>query len=156
MDSSKSATVEGETGKCGRTAQPRQYRSLTQTAGLLPQSQSQAVWLPREQTVRCNRWGKYERMFSDGKSETRYIRAIIYGKRRAQQYWQLTPEPQTLPKNATWDVMRHIENLKYDQVGNLYGLRNWVEYGLKQSKNELGWADFRLTNYSQISAGRSW
>ena len=24
------------------------------------------------------------------------------------------------------------------------------EYGLKQSKDELGWADFRLTNYSQI------
>jgi hypothetical protein len=32
----------------------------------------------------------------------------------------------------------------------LYGYRNWVEYGLKQSKNELGWADFRVTNYSQI------
>ncbi len=38
----------------------------------------------------------------------------------------------------------------YHQVGNLYGLRNWVEYGLKQSKNELGWADFRLTNYTDI------
>ncbi len=25
-----------------------------------------------------------------------------------------------------------------------------VEYGLKPSKNELGWADFRVTNYSQI------
>lgn len=46
--------------------------------------------------------------------------------------------------------MTHIPDLKYHQVGNLYGLRNWVEYGLKQSKNELGWADFRLTNYSQI------
>jgi len=32
----------------------------------------------------------------------------------------------------------------------IYGLRNWVEYGLKQSKNELGWADFRVTNYAQI------
>jgi len=32
----------------------------------------------------------------------------------------------------------------------LYGLRNWVEYGLKQSKNELGWADFRMTSYAQI------
>jgi len=29
-------------------------------------------------------------------------------------------------------------------------LRNWVEYGLKQSKNELGWADFRMTSYAQI------
>jgi SRSO17 transposase len=45
-----------------------------------------AVWLPREQTVRCNRWRKYERVFSDGKTQTRYIREIIYGKRRAQQY----------------------------------------------------------------------
>jgi len=45
--------------------------------------------------------------------------------------------------------MTHIPNLKYHQVGNLYGLRNWVEYGLKQSKNEL-WADFRMTSYAQI------
>jgi len=28
-------------------------------------------------------------------------------------------------------------------------MRN-VEYGLKQSKNELGWADFRMTSYAQI------
>lgn len=41
-------------------------------------------------------------------------------------------------------------DIKYHQVGNLYGLRNWVEYGLKQSKNELGWADFRVTDYAQI------
>lgn len=109
-----------------------------------------ALWQPSGQTVRCNRWRKYERMFSDGRTETRYIREIIYGKRRTQQYWQLTTDPKTLPKNATWDVMTHIEKLKYDQVGDLYGLRNWVEYGLKQSKNELGWADFRLTNYTQI------
>src|SRR5262245_12824376 len=35
-------------------------------------------------------------------------------------------------------------------VGNIYGLRTWIEYGFKQSKNELGWADFRLTNYNDI------
>ena len=45
--------------------------------------------------------------------------------------------------------MTKIPNLKYDQVGNLYGLRNWVEYGLKQTKNELGWADFRLIKLSE-------
>jgi len=27
-----------------------------------------AVWLPREQTVRCNRWRKFKRVFSDGKT----------------------------------------------------------------------------------------
>ena len=26
----------------------------------------------------------------------------------------------------------------------LYGLRNWVEQGYKQMKNELGWADFMV------------
>jgi len=108
-----------------------------------------AVWLPRKQTVRHNRWRKFERVFSDGKTELRYIREIIFGKRRAQQFWELT-DPETLPKNGTWYVMTHIPNLKYHQVGNLYGLRNWVEYGLKQSKNELGWADFRMTSYAQI------
>jgi len=34
-----------------------------------------AVWLPRKQTVRHNRWR--ERVFSDGKTELRYIREII-------------------------------------------------------------------------------
>lgn len=33
---------------------------------------------------------------------------------------------------------------------NLYGLRGWVEYGYKQSKQELGWCDFRLTDYKEI------
>lgn len=46
--------------------------------------------------------------------------------------------------------MTKIPEVKYKQVGHLYGLRNWVEYGLKQSKDELGWADFRMTDYSQI------
>jgi SRSO17 transposase len=36
------------------------------------------------------------------------------------------------------------------EVGNFYGLRTWVEYGLKQSKNELGWADYRFTRYQDI------
>jgi len=29
-------------------------------------------------------------------------------------------------------------------------VRNLIEEGLKQSKNELGWADFRVTHYPQI------
>ena len=32
-----------------------------------------ALWLPRGQTVRCNRWRKYDRVFSNGKIELRYI-----------------------------------------------------------------------------------
>ena len=29
-------------------------------------------------------------------------------------------------------------------------MRNWIEYGFKQIKNELGWADFRLTDYPSL------
>jgi SRSO17 transposase len=109
-----------------------------------------AVWLPKEQTVRCNRWREFKRIFSDGTTQQRYIREIIFGKRRTTQFWQITTDKETLPKNATWYVMTHVPDIKYYQVGNFYGLRNWVEYGLKQSKNELGWSDFRVTDYTQI------
>lgn len=109
-----------------------------------------AVWLPQGQTVRANRWRPYVRVFSNGSPEKRYIREIIFGKKRQVQYWQVTTNPETLPQNSTWFIMTKVPGLKYQEVGNLYGLRNWVEYGLKQSKNELGWADFRVTDYSQI------
>jgi SRSO17 transposase len=46
--------------------------------------------------------------------------------------------------------MTKVANIKYKEVGNLYGMRNWVEYELKQSKNELRWADFRVTEYKKI------
>ncbi len=102
------------------------------------------------QKIRCNRWRKFERVFSDGKKEIRYIREIIYGKRCHEQYWLLTTDTEKLPANSTCYLMTHIPKIKYDDIGNIYGIRTWVEYGLKQSKNELGWADFRVTNYAQI------
>ena len=46
--------------------------------------------------------------------------------------------------------MRKYPEITPREVGNFYGLRTWVEYGLKQSKNELGWADFYLTRYPDI------
>lgn len=112
-----------------------------------------AILLPQGQRVRTNRWRKFERVFSHGKSEQRWIREIVYGKRRTTQFGQLTTDPKPWPANGTWSVMSHIAKVKYHEIGNLYGLRNWVEYGLKQSKNELGWADFRVTDYQQIEKG---
>jgi SRSO17 transposase len=35
-------------------------------------------------------------------------------------------------------------------IGNLYGLRTWIEYGFRQCKQELGWTDYRLTKFEQI------
>jgi SRSO17 transposase len=108
------------------------------------------VWLPKGQTVRCNRWRKFERSFSDQTQEVRYVREIIFGKKRSRRFWEITTDPETMPENSTWYVMTEIPGLNYKDVGNLYGCRNWVEYGLNQSKNELGWTDFRLTKYQDI------
>lgn len=117
---------------------------------LLAIRSNHGVWLPSGQRVRANKWREFERIFSTGKREKRYIREIIYGKKREIRYWQVTSNKETLPENSTWYIMSKIPGIKYKEIGNLYGLRNWVEYGLKQSKNELGWADFRVTEYSRI------
>lgn len=111
---------------------------------------NQGVWLPSGQRVRYNKWREFERVFSTGKTEERYVREIIFGKKREIRYWQVTDNKETLPDNSTWYIMTKVPGIKYKEVGNLYGLRNCVEYGLKQSKNELGWADFRVTDYHRI------
>ena len=108
------------------------------------------VWLQPGERARWNKWRKFDRVFSDGKTENRWIQEIIFGRRGSIQYWIITTDPTTMPSNSTWYIMTKIPGVKYKQVGNLYGLRNWVEYGLKQSKDELGWADFRMIDYSQI------
>jgi SRSO17 transposase len=108
------------------------------------------VRLPAEQRVRANKWRKFERIFSDGSREVRYIREIIYGKKRELRYWEITTNIETLPENSTWYVMTQIPGVLAKEVGNLYGNRTWIEYGFRQSKSELGWADFRVTQYSQI------
>lgn len=90
------------------------------------------VWLPQSQSVRQNRWRTFDRIFSDGSKQIRYIREVIFGKRREIQYWLITTDPDKLPENSTWYIMTKIPGVKFQEVGNLYGLRNWVESGLKQ------------------------
>lgn len=105
--------------------------------------------LPR-QRIQYLKWHKFQRVFSDLMRENRFIREIIPGKRGEIRYWQITTDVEQLPENSTWYVMSKYPDITPREVGNFYGLRTWVEYGLKQSKNELGWADFRMTNYDQI------
>jgi SRSO17 transposase len=108
------------------------------------------VWLPQEQEVTAEPWQQFKRTFSNGETEVRYRREIIYGTRRSVRYWELTTDPETLPDNSTVFVMSNAPAIKLDEIGDAYGDRTWVEYGLKQSKDALGWADFRVTNYKQI------
>ena len=109
-----------------------------------------AVWLPRELSVRANKWCKFERIFSNQKAETRYIREIVYGKKRAVTYWEITTDPETMPENSTTFVMTNLQGDLKQTLGNLYGLRTWVEYGFRQCKQELGWTNYRFTNFQHI------
>ncbi|SKB11460.1 transposase [Planktothrix sp. PCC 11201] len=111
------------------------------------------VWMSSEEKVRANKWCKFERVFSNGESETRYIREIIFGKRSPRTYWEITTDPETMPEASTSFVMTNLtenRNQIKKTLGNLYGLRTWVEYGFRQCKQELGWTDYRLTDFQDI------
>lgn len=110
------------------------------------------VWMPEEVEITYSDWQGFERVFSDGTTEQRFIQETIFGRRLQWRYWLLTNDPTTLPKNSPWSVMSHLDEQRdhFDQIGNLYGLRTWIEYGFKQCKDKLGWADYRVTHYAQI------
>jgi SRSO17 transposase len=111
------------------------------------------VWLLSGQRVRYTNWRPFERVFSNGDHHTRFIREIVFGQRGKIRYYHLTTDHKTLPPESTWYIMTNLEGTIRTTVGNTYGLRTWIEYGFqhrKHAKNELGWADFRVTDYASI------
>ena len=108
------------------------------------------VWMSEDQEVSCTPWREFERQFSRGDSEKRYLREIVFGTRGKLHYYEITTDWQTLPQTGTWYVASNLSGEFPEEVGNGYGFRTWIEYGFKQVKNELGWADFRLTRYADI------
>jgi SRSO17 transposase len=109
-----------------------------------------ALWLLPGQRVRQTRWRPFERVFADGSTEQRFIRETIYGTRHAVRYYQITTDPATLPPETTWELMTNQPGKIERTVGNTFGLRTWVEYGFKHSKDDLGWADYRVTDFASI------
>jgi SRSO17 transposase len=76
---------------------------------------------------------------------------IIFGKRQRLRYYQITKGDTRDPTgDNSWYIMTNLEGKIQLKVAQLYSLRNWIEYGFKQVKNELGWADYRLTDYPSI------
>jgi SRSO17 transposase len=86
-----------------------------------------ALWLPQDQEVYQEPWQRFERTFSNGTTESRYMAEVIYGKRYRKQYWLLTTDPETLPDNSTSFVMVAAPAVKLQEIGNHYGLRTWIE-----------------------------
>jgi SRSO17 transposase len=108
------------------------------------------VWMMPGQRIRMTRWRPFTRHFSDGKLQKRWIREIIYGRRHGLRYYQMTTDPQTMRREATQFVMTNLAGDIRETLGDNYGIRTWIEYGFKQVKDELGWADYRVTHYKQI------
>jgi SRSO17 transposase len=99
------------------------------------------VWMLPGQRIRQTRWRPFDRVFTDGSSEQRFLRETIFGTRKPVRYYQITTDPQTLPPETTWNLMTNLPGKIEQTVGNTFGLRTWIEYGLKHAKDDLGWAD---------------
>ena len=106
-------------------------------------------WLKSNEGVTYGEWQKISRIFTNGEIERRYIQEIKVGIQPVT-YWRLTTDTEKLPANKTRYLMTNIRGNIEPMLGNKYGFRNWIEYAYKQAKNELGWADFRVTDYKQI------
>ena len=89
-----------------------------------------------------------------GPSNNRSLTTLLnedssFGKRRALRYFQITKGTAPEAQADSWYIMTDISG-DLLQLPRLYSLRNWIEYGFKQVKSELGWADFRVTDYASI------
>jgi SRSO17 transposase len=85
------------------------------------------VWMKEEEEVSTTQWQEFTHIIAENQRETRYIREIIYGKRRVKQYWQITIDKETLPGDGTWFVMTKIGGLTAEEVGNIYKIRMQIE-----------------------------
>jgi hypothetical protein len=100
-------------------------------------------------------WRRVTRRFRDGHTETWWAADAVlggWGPRGPHRLVVATTDPATLPKLSTWYLLTNLarpasRRAQQTQLGEIvaaYGLRNWVEQGYKQVKDELGWADFQV------------
>jgi SRSO17 transposase len=108
------------------------------------------VWMLPGQRIRQTRWRPFERVFTDGSTEQRFLRETIYGTRTSVRSYQITTDPVHLPPETTWDLMTNLPGKIERTVGTTFGLRTWIEYGFTHTKDDLGWADYRVTDSASI------
>ena len=111
-------------------------------------------------------WTRVVRRFRDGHEETWWaadVRFGPYGPDQPVRVVVATTDPATLPPLTTWYLATNLPQPEAPHAGEapfrpadlaevvrLYGLRNWVEQGYKQLKQELGWADFMVRSDQAI------
>jgi len=100
-------------------------------------------------------WRRVIRRFRDGHTQTWWAADAVlggWGPAGPHRLVVATTDPARLPKLSTWYLLcnlarpasRRAQQAQLAEIVGLYGLRNWVEQGYKQVKDELGWADFQV------------
>ena len=105
-------------------------------------------------------WTAVRRTFRDGHCETWWAADTTlggWGPDGVRRLAVATAHPGTLPDNATWYLVTNLPRpggrrepdsphlaAGLAEIVRLYSIRNWIEQGYKQIKDELGWADFQV------------
>lgn len=94
-------------------------------------------------------WQRIVRRFRDGRTERWWageLTLLHYGPGKPVRAVCVTTDRRALPELTTWYLTTNlpVERAPLAEVARLYGLRNWIEQGYKQMKDELGWADFMV------------
>ena len=91
-------------------------------------------------------WREVIRRFRDGHTERWWAAELTlfgYGPGRPVRAICATTDPLALPELSTWYLTTNMP-APLAEIVRIYGLRNWIEQGYKQMKDELGWADFMV------------
>src|SRR6516164_7242074 len=105
-------------------------------------------------------WRPVTRAFRDGHTQTWWAADATLGWWGPDGFTRLvaaTADPGTLPDKATWYLATNLPRpggpreagsphpaASLAEIVRIYSVRNWIEQGYKQVKDELGWADFQV------------
>ena len=91
-------------------------------------------------------WQPVIRRFRDGHTERWWAAELTlfgYGPAQPVRAVCATTDRRALPDLSTWYLTTNLP-APLAEIVRIYGLRNWIEQGYKQMKDELGWADFMV------------
>jgi hypothetical protein len=131
--------LEGASGECMAALQRLELQLVVAMRA------NHGVRMPPGPRLRSTPWSTFARVCANGSPETRSMRAMIFGQRRALRYSHITSDVDEHLPESPWLLMTNLPGTIKKTVGQTYGVRTWIAYGLKQSKNALGWADVRFT-----------
>jgi len=105
-------------------------------------------------------WRPVTRTFRDGHAETWWAAGATlgaWGPDGVRRLVVATADPATLPDKTTWYLVTNLPRpggprepgsphpaAGLAEITRIYAIRNWIEQGYKQVKDELGWADFQV------------